>query len=147
MAAVTQQKIVRKSLSLMLFIEAAAGVILFLLMLPTFPEAGPNQPIELPIWMSLAICLAVAVIWAAVTAVGAWRATGSWVRGSTVTIHVLMIAAGTGVLQGIMGEHTNYGTWLIVLGALGIIGALIWKPRPAEELTAADGGNDQVSKG
>lgn len=123
-----RQKTVRKTLSLVLFAEFVAGVVLAVRMLPTFPADSVHRSVELPMWVSVFICLVVGVVWIGATAVGAWRANGGWVRGSALTIHILIIAAGTGVLQGIMGDETALGLWLIVFGVLGAIGAIIWKP-------------------
>ncbi|MFA5605593.1 MAG: hypothetical protein WDA07_00195 [Leucobacter sp.] len=48
---------------------------------------------------SLAAMTAIALLWVLVTLVAAVRTRPGWARGSAVTIHVLLFAAGTGMLQ------------------------------------------------
>ena len=103
MSAEARQKIVRFILAAVLALEFVGVLVVLIRMLPTFPDAGPDQAAIMPLWVSLIISLAVSGLWIGVTLLAAVRAQSAWVRGSGVTIHVLMLAAATGVLQGILG--------------------------------------------
>jgi uncharacterized membrane protein len=78
--------------------------------------------------LSIFLALLIAWIWVCVTLFGALRTRASWSRGSAITIHVLLFAAGTGVLQLQMGDETL--GWVLVLFALvGFFAALLARPR------------------
>lgn len=70
-----------------------------------------------------AICLA----WVLVTLFASVRLRVSWVRGSAVTIHVLLFAAGTGSLQLVLGP-VWLGFGLIALALVGFFAALLAVP-------------------
>ncbi|MBL3682885.1 hypothetical protein U746_2354 [Mycolicibacterium mucogenicum 261Sha1.1M5] len=119
------------ALTAVLAIELVLGLVLVITMIPTFPEAGPDQAALMPLWVSLLISMILACLWIAVTLVGAMRRQGSWVRGSAVTIHVLMFAAALGVFQGILGTPA-VGALLLGLAVVGFASAiLIGKPAEA----------------
>jgi membrane protein YdbS with pleckstrin-like domain len=75
-----------------------------------------------------------------VTFVGAARARVSWVRGSALTIHVLLFAAGTGCLQLAIGPWW-FGFGLVAVALLGFLAAVLARP----ELPQA--GDDSVVAG
>jgi len=78
-----------------------------------------------------------AILWVAVTFVGALRTRASWARGSAVALHVLMFAAGTGALQYRLAEP--WISWGLVLFALvGFFSALIARPEYVEAPEAGD---------
>ncbi|WP_024356339.1 hypothetical protein [Leucobacter chironomi] len=88
--------------------------------------------------LSLIVTAALAFAWVAVTLVGAVKAQASWVRGSSLTIHVLLFAAGTGCLQ------IGIGPWwlgfaLVALALAGFTASILARPaaqpsgEPAEE--------------
>ncbi|MBL3698392.1 hypothetical protein [Leucobacter luti] len=76
------------------------------------------------------LLLATALWWAwiAITAWGAWRGRPGWVRGSSITIHVLLFAAATGILQGLLGPQTVLGLEVLVLALAGFVAALLARP-------------------
>ena len=77
--------------------------------------------------VSVLLAGVIAVAWVAVTFLGALRSRPSWARGSAVTIHVLLFAAGTGVLQ--YGLAPAWVGWAAVLVAfLGFGLGLLARP-------------------
>ncbi|WP_125100536.1 hypothetical protein [Leucobacter chromiireducens] len=91
-----------------------------------------------PLGGRLSLLLAVAIWWGwiAITAWGAWTRRASWVRGSAITIHVLLFAAATGILQGLLGPQTTLGLELLVLALVGFVAAVLAKPDAPAELTS-----------
>lgn len=115
----------------LLGIEAILGVIALVPLVIAFAGAGEEL-----FGQRVSVLLAglIAVIWVAVTFVGAIRASGTWPRGSAITIHVLMFAAGTGMLQYALAPF-----WMsiavILLALVGFFAALLAKPQlPTEEV-------------
>ncbi|UOR00373.1 hypothetical protein MUN77_09325 [Leucobacter allii] len=77
--------------------------------------------------VSLVVMAAVCLLWVVITLVGALRGRASWVRGSAVTVHVLLFAAGTGCLQ------IGIGPWwlgfaLAAAALLGFLAAILAQP-------------------
>ncbi|EYT53227.1 hypothetical protein H490_0110925 [Leucobacter sp. UCD-THU] len=77
--------------------------------------------------LSLIVMAALSFAWVVVTLVGAVKARASWVRGSSLTIHVLLFAAGTGCLQ------IGIGPWwlgfaLVALALAGFAAAILARP-------------------
>lgn len=107
--------------------ELVLSAFLVITMIPTFPAAGPAREAELPLWVSLFVSVILCCIWIAATLVGAVRRRGSWVRGSAVTIHVLMLAAALGVFQGLLGTPA-VGTLLLALAVVGFVSAILIGP-------------------
>ncbi|SJN12985.1 hypothetical protein FM113_16335 [Leucobacter sp. 7(1)] len=70
--------------------------------------------------------------WILITAWGARRARPGWVRSSAITIHVLLFAAATGILQGLIGPQTVLGLELLVLAFAGFVAALLARPDAPE---------------
>lgn len=70
--------------------------------------------------------------WVVLTAWGAWRGRPSWVRGSAITIHVLLFALATGILQGLIGPQTMLGLELLVLAFAGFVAAILARPDAPE---------------
>lgn len=111
-----------------LSVELVLGLALVVTMIPTFPAAGPERDALAPLWISLLLSVIISCVWVAITLLGALRRRGSWVRGSAVTIHVLMFAAALGVFQGILGTPA-IGALLLVLAVAGFAAAiLVGKP-------------------
>ncbi|MFT4233228.1 MAG: hypothetical protein QM606_10705 [Leucobacter sp.] len=77
--------------------------------------------------LSLVAMAALALAWAVVTCIGALRARASWVRGSALTIHVLLFAAGTGCLQLAIGPAW-LGFALVAAALLGFLAAVLARP-------------------
>lgn len=94
-----------------------------------------------PLGPRLSILLAALISWAwvLITLWGAARTKASWARGSAITMHVLIFAAGTGVLQmggAIGGPMLGWG--LVVLAFVGFFAALLARPAATDpELSAA----------
>lgn len=120
------------TLTAVLAVELVLGAILVVTMIPTFPAAGPEREALLPLWVSLLVSMVLCCVWLAATLVGAMRRSGSWVRGSAVTIHVLMLAAAVGVFQGLIGTPA-IGVALLALAIIGFVSAILIGPsaRPA----------------
>lgn len=120
-------------LLVVLVIEAFGGLALMVPVTTAFLGASQD-----PLGPRVSIMLAAILAWAWVllTLWGAARTRASWARGSALTMHVLMFAAGTGVLQlgGLVGGPL-LGWGLIVLAFGGFFGAIIAKPS-ADPLTA-----------
>lgn len=118
-------------------IELVLGIVLFVTMIPTFPAAGPQRDALVPLWLSLFVSVILCCVWVAATLVGAIRRRGSWVRGSAVTLHILMFAAALGVFQGLIGT-TVVGIILLVLAIVGF-GSAILSGLPARGQATASG--------
>lgn len=87
---------------------------------------------------SLVVITAICLVWVAITLIGSIRSKLSWVRGSAVTIHVLLFAAGTGCLQLSIGP-TSLGFGLIALALIGFIAAILAKPVLSPDHSEFDG--------
>ena len=86
---------------------------------------------------SLVVMAALALVWVVITAVAALRGRPSWVRGSALTIHVLLFAAGTGCLQ--LGIGTwQFGFGLVAVALVGFAAAVLARPdaRPLTDPSA-----------
>ncbi len=70
--------------------------------------------------------------WILLTLWGAMKARPSWARGSAITIHILIFAAATGVLQGFLGPQTFLGLELLLLAFAGFIAAMFARPAEPE---------------
>lgn len=86
---------------------------------------------------SIVAVVAICVLWVVITLLQSLRSRVSWVRGSAVTIHVLLFAAGTGCLQLSIGPFW-LGFGLIVLALIGFFAAVTARPILAPELVEAD---------
>lgn len=85
---------------------------------------------------SLVAMAVICLVWVVVTLTGSVRSRASWVRGSAVTIHVLLFAAGTGCLQLAIGPWW-FGFTLIGLALVGFFAAIFARP---ELQSATDSG-------
>lgn len=112
------------ALTAALAVELVLGVFLLVTMFPTLPAAGLEREVFFPLWVSLLVSMAICCVWIAATLLGAIRRRGSWVRGSAVTIHVLMFAAALGVFQGLLGTPA-IGIALLVLALVGFVSAIL----------------------
>ncbi len=115
-----------------LLVEAFGGL---LLLVPTV--LGMLEASDEPLGARLSIFLAllIAWVWVCATLLGAMRSRASWVRGSAITIHVLLFAAGTGMLQ--LGLGGALLAWALVLLALvGFFAAVAARPILREEDSA-----------
>src|SRR5690606_40367890 len=88
---------------------------------------GDGHPLQN---LSLIVMAALSLVWVVVTFAGAVRTRASWVRGSSLTIHVLLFAAGTGCLQ------IGIGPWwlgfaLVALALAGFAAAILARPAVA----------------
>lgn len=115
-----------------LALEFVAGAVVIVGMIPTFPASGPNSQAEIPLWLSLFICLVVWWVWIGATLLGALRTRRSRVRSSSFTIHVLIFAAGMGVLQGFLGTPP-IGYALAGVAIVGFFATLLTKPTPSPD--------------
>jgi len=76
---------------------------------------------------SLVVMSAVCLLWVIVTLIASVRSKASWARGSAVTIHVLLFAAGTGCLQLAIGPWW-LGFGIIALALVGFFAAILARP-------------------
>lgn len=122
-----------------LAIEALGGAAL-LLSVAGEMLAASDEPLGQRLSIFIAVLLA--WLWAFVTLFGSVRSRASWVRGSALTIHVLIFAAGTGALQQGIGSPL-LAIGLIVLALFGFFGAIVARPSfdASVEAHAADGKN------
>lgn len=126
------------ALTAVLSVELLLGAVLVFRMVPTFPAAGPDRDALVPLWISLFVSTILCCVWIAATLAGALKRQGSWVRGSAVTIHMLMFAAALGVFQGLLGT-VGAGITLLALAIIGFAAALLTgTPRQAPANAAAD---------
>ncbi|MGK0715637.1 hypothetical protein ACR5KS_06175 [Leucobacter sp. W1153] len=119
--------------------RSAWGALLAVLTVEAFGGIAALVPIttdflgasDEPLGPRLSIFLAALISWAWVlfTLWGAARTRASWARGSAITLHVLIFAAGTGVLQmgGMIGEPL-LGWGLVLLALVGFFAALLARP-------------------
>lgn len=77
--------------------------------------------------LSLLIMALAVLAWVVATIVGAVRSRASWVRGSALTIHVLLFAAGTGCLQLDIGPWW-FGFGLVAAALFGFAAAIVARP-------------------
>lgn len=81
--------------------------------------------------MSVLVVALVAVVWVFVTLIGALRGRG-WARGSNLTLQLLLVAAASGILQGMLGagvpSASAIGWGLIVVAAAGVLGSVLARP-------------------
>lgn len=121
-----------------LAVETVAGV-LALMPLATGFFAADGELLGQRVSVLLAGLLA--VLWVAVTFLGALRSRAGWSRGSALTLHVLMFAAGTAMLQYALAPL--WMTWAVIaLALLGFLAALFARPAeaaPAEGEDVTDG--------
>jgi len=124
-------------LTVLLGLEAVAGVVSVIPLGIGFFGAADDDVNQR---VSVLISGVVAIIWVAVTFTGALRSRASWVRGSAMTLHVLMFAAGTTVLQyPVLG--TRAVAWALIVAAfIGFFGAMLARPTVAD--VSADTGAD-----
>lgn len=118
----------RMVLIAVLVIELIAGAALLYWMIPTFPKSGESQGQGslVPLWVSLLLSLVIWWVWLAAMLAGAIRRKGNWVRASAITSHVLLFAAGVGIVQGIFST-VWVGVGLIVLAIAGFVSASLMR--------------------
>lgn len=98
-----------------------AWVTLFTLLAALGSSSGTAQN------YSLVVVAALCFVWVVVTLLASVRSRLSWVRGSAVTIHVLLFAAGTGCLQlGIGPWWIGFG--IIAFAIVGFFAAILARP-------------------
>ena len=112
-------------LRVVLVVEVVGGTILLWNVFQAFLAAGDE-----PLGARVSVLLAVLISWAwlAITLWGAVARRASWVRGSALTLHVLMFAAATGVLQGMLGDAGPLGWALLALALVGFLSAVLARP-------------------
>ncbi|MFC5337753.1 hypothetical protein [Leucobacter denitrificans] len=138
-----RQIMARRVLAAVLTVECLAGIFLLIGMLPTFPDTDPNRDVLAPIWVGLLISLIVCIVWVGITLLGLIRKLGNWVRASSVVLHILMFAAGAGVLQGIIGTPL-VGSVMLLLAVVGFVAALMIRPTEPQPLEGSDPSNPDV---
>src|SRR5690606_13904946 len=111
-----------------LLIEAIFGAVWVVQTFSGFLAAGDE-----PLGARVSVLLAVLISWAWVltTLLGAWRRLG-WARGSALTLHVLMFAAATGILQGLLGPLLPIGILVLALSLIGFLAAILARPDPVD---------------
>lgn len=107
-----------------LSVETIFGVLALIPLATGFSEAGGDL---LGQRVSVLLGGLLAVLWVVVTFLGALRTRAGWVRGSALTLHVLLFAAGTGILQYALAP-TWMGWAAILLAFAGFFSALLARP-------------------
>lgn len=115
-------------LVLVLVIEALGGVAVLWSVIGGF-FAADDEPIGPRVVILLGALIAWA--WVCVTLGGALRRRAGWARGSALTIHVLIFAAATGILQGIF-DAPRLGWGLVFLALIGFFAAMLARPVETE---------------
>lgn len=134
-------------LAVILLIELIAGIALVIAIIPTFPQAGPEREQLVPLWVSLVISLVLSCVWVLATLIGAIKRKGSWVRGSAVTMHILMFAAAMGIFQGIMGTPL-IGAVVLAFSLVGFFAAVVaGMPEKGQKTPLAEQSAQQTSGG
>ncbi|WP_342452025.1 hypothetical protein [Leucobacter exalbidus] len=82
--------------------------------------------------VSLVLMAVAALVWVGLTFFGVARSQASWARGSSVTIHVLAFAAGTGCLQLGIGQWW-LGLGIVLVALIGFAAAVIARPERSSE--------------
>lgn len=108
--------------------------------------AAANSPEMAAQNYSLVAVVAICVLWVVFTLLQSLRTRVSWVRGSAVTIHVLMFAAGTGCLQLLIGPFW-LGFSLIVLALIGFFAAVIARPILVQEIADTEHSGEEAQPG
>ena len=123
------------ALRVILALETVGGAVLLVSVVRGFVAASDE-----PIGPRLSLLLAVLAWWAwiAITLVGSLKGRFSWVRGSALTNHVLIFAAATGLLQGILGPQVPLGLALLVLALAGFLAAILARPDHAEPAAGSE---------
>ncbi|MBK0419662.1 hypothetical protein JD276_11520 [Leucobacter sp. CSA1] len=111
-------------LTLILICEGLGGAALLWVTIQS-SFAAADEPLAQR--LSILIALLLAWIWVCATLAGALSKRAPWARGSALTIHVLLFAAGTGVLQGILGDPL-LGWALVLLALVGFFAAVLARP-------------------
>jgi hypothetical protein len=75
--------------------------------------------------IALTICVAIAAVWVAAIAVGAWRGQ-AWIRGASIVVQVLLAAIAIGSFQGIL-PRPDIG-WILLLPAIAVVALLFSRP-------------------
>lgn len=127
MASNMRSKAAWRVLATALVLELIAGAFIIVGMVPTFPGAGPDAQAFIPLWLSLFICVIAWWVWIGATLYGVMRSRRSWVRSAAFTSHILLFAAGMGVLQGILGTPP-VGYALAIIAVIGF--AATWFAKP-----------------
>lgn len=111
-----------------LVLETFGGIALLVPLTTAMLAAGDE-----PLGARLSVFLAALIswLWVTVTLLGSIRGRKGWVRGSALTIHVLLFAAGTGMLQQQIGDALL--AWgLVLLALIGFAAALLARPALVE---------------
>lgn len=77
----------------------------------------------IPLQISIVLMLLLSGLWLAITLRGAFLKK-DWVRSSNLTIQVLVLAAATGILQGIIGTKP-LGFALLICGIVGALMSIL----------------------
>lgn len=112
-------------LRIALLTEVVGGAVVLWNVLQAFMSAS-TEPLGPR--LSLLLAFTISWLWIGITLWGALKQQASWVRGSALTLHILMFAAATGVLQGFLGEEAALGWTLLLLALLGFMAAVIARP-------------------
>lgn len=117
------------ALRTVLLLEAVGGAWLVWSVVQGFFAAG-DEPVGDRVILLLAAVLMWG--WVLITTWGALKGRPGWVRSSSITIHVLIFAAATGILQGLIGPQTFLGLELLLLAFAGFVAALLARPDAPE---------------
>ena len=123
-------------LRVILAVEVVGGAALLWTVTQAF-FAASDDPLGARVSVLLAVLLA--WVWLGATLWGALAGRRSWARGSALTIHVLIFAGATGVLQGLVGEQATLGWALLLLALGGFVAAVLARPAAPEAVAPEPG--------
>ncbi|MBO1900826.1 hypothetical protein J4H92_02550 [Leucobacter weissii] len=125
-APVPGPRIAWTTLLVLLAAEALGGLVLVVSAIGGLVAASAE-----PLGQRLSVFLALVIgwLWVCATLAGALRSRAPWSRGSAITIHVLLFAAGTGILQLSLADP-RLGWVLVLMSLAGFFAALLAKPSP-----------------
>ncbi|MDA3146118.1 hypothetical protein JSO19_01850 [Leucobacter sp. UCMA 4100] len=98
------------------------------------PALDANRSMVTVQGIALVLTMLIAALWIVITFVGSLRRR-NWARSSHLTVQVLVVAAATGVLQGILGTPL-IGWGLLLLGVAGLAGVIMTLPDKAQREVA-----------
>ncbi|WP_240034652.1 hypothetical protein [Glaciihabitans arcticus] len=99
---------------------ALVGITVFLVfeLLVAAPESYASA-------IALTVVVALAALWLGAIVVGAWRG-GSWTRGASIVVQVLLVSVALGSFQGFL-PRPDIG-WILLLPAIAVFVLLFRSP-------------------
>jgi len=113
--------VMRAVLNLLLGVETILGILALIPLVVGFAGSADDAFGQR---ISILLAGALGVVWIAITFWGALRSQARWPRSSAVTIHVLLFAAGTGMLRYVLAPF-SVSVAVVAVGIIGFFVALL----------------------